>query len=156
MAREHRISPLVVHRLVKKAQQRPKLIDELIAERDRVQMHRVRISAAVTQMNTSDEVIDSVAMATKHIREQHQLEATEREVASMMRDDLGMRYKKIKAASLHANSVKNLVLRQQFGLKLLEQLEEKKTILNVDQSWLGITDFRRQKWCPANGHNSVP
>ena len=37
-----------------------------------------------------------------------------------MREDLGMRYRKIKPVSIHGNSDKNLILRQQFALKLIQ------------------------------------
>ena len=60
-----------------------------------------------------------------------------------MRKDLGMRYKKVKAISVHTNSPKNLVCRQQFALKFLELLMGNKVIINVDETWLGMSDFRR-------------
>ena len=63
-----------------------------------------------------------------------------------MRENLGMRYKKVVPISIHGNSAKNLVLRQQFAIQMLELLLEKKTILNVDESWIGMSDFRRRKW----------
>jgi hypothetical protein len=36
-----------------------------------------------------------------------------------MRQELGMRYRKIKQVSLHSNSEKNLVLRQRWALEFL-------------------------------------
>jgi len=57
-----------------------------------------------------------------------------------------MRYRKIKQISLNANSERNLVLRQQFAQKLIELLHGGKRIINVDQTWLGMSDFRRMKW----------
>ena len=42
-----------------------------------------------------------------------------------MRHDLGMRFKRVKAISIHANSEKNLVLRQQFGLEFLRQWQRR-------------------------------
>ncbi|MCS5543864.1 MAG: hypothetical protein NZ767_03560 [SAR86 cluster bacterium] len=59
----------------------------------------------------------------------------------MMKKRLGMSYRKIKPMSLHANSQKNLVLRQQFALKLIDLMKKGKTILNIDETWLGMTDF---------------
>ena len=73
-----------------------------------------------------------------------------------MREELGMRYKKILSASIHSNSVKNLVLRQQFALEFLNQLQAGKTIINIDETWIGMTDFRRMKWRPHGSSNSVP
>ena len=30
-----------------------------------------------------------------------------------------------------------------------------KTIFNIDETWLGMSDFRRMKWQPRNSKNSV-
>jgi hypothetical protein len=63
-----------------------------------------------------------------------------------MRDDLGLRWRKIKEVSLHENSMKNLVLRQRFAMVLLESAMKKMRIINIDESWLGMEDFRKMKW----------
>ena len=73
------------------------------------------------------------------------MESKQRLIRSVMRDDLDMRYRKVMPVSIHANSPKNLVLRQQFALKYIELLFKGKIILNIDETWLGICDFRRMK-----------
>ena len=56
-----------------------------------------------------------------------------------------------------ANSRRNLILRQQFALSLLNNLRGKyTTVINVDETWLGMTDFRRMKWQEKGTTNSVP
>ena len=67
-------------------------------------------------------------------------------VRSVMREELGMRFRKIKTVSLHSNSEKNLVLRQRWALEFLAQARKKKVFLNIDETWLGMSDFRRMKW----------
>ena len=57
-----------------------------------------------------------------------------------------MRFRKIKTVSLHSNSEKNLVLQQRWALEFLGLLRKKKIFLNVDETWLGMSDFRRMKW----------
>ena len=74
-----------------------------------------------------------------------------------MKQELGMSYKRISAVSWKANSPRNLILRQQFALSLLSSLRSKyTTIINVDETWLGMTDFRRMKWQEKGQSNSVP
>ena len=51
-----------------------------------------------------------------------------------MREELGMRYRKISSVSIRTNSQKNLVLRQQFALNFLGLLKEKKVFLNIDET----------------------
>ena len=55
-----------------------------------------------------------------------------REMASIMKKELGMSFRKIKEISKHSNSEKNHVLRQQFALILIKFLKEGKRIINVD------------------------
>jgi hypothetical protein len=74
-----------------------------------------------------------------------------------MKQELGMKYKKIAPISWKANSPRNLILRQQFALSLLTALRGKyTTVINVDETWLGMTDFRRMKWRERGDSNSVP
>ena len=72
-----------------------------------------------------------------------------------MREDLLMRYKKIVPISPNTNSERNLVLRQQFGLHLIKLLSEGKRIINFDETWLGMCDFRFMRWCHKDKTNSL-
>ena len=65
-----------------------------------------------------------------------------------------MSFKKITRISVHANSTKNLILRQQFAVEFIKLLVAGKTILNLDESWLGMTDFMRMKWMKRGSSNS--
>ena len=66
-----------------------------------------------------------------------------------------MRYKRVHGVSWQSNSDKNLILRQQFAQTFLKIDLAKKTIINVDETWLGMTDFRRRKWTFLNRPDSV-
>ena len=83
-------------------------------------------------------------------------EITEREICQVMSQDLGMSYRKVNGISLNANIERSLVLRQRFALEMLKLLEQKKVVLNVDETWLGMSDFRRMKWRVKGTTNSVP
>jgi hypothetical protein len=77
-------------------------------------------------------------------------------VRSVMSGEMGMRYRKITRISWMQNSMTNLVLRQQWALKFLEVMKQKRIVINVDESWLAETDFRRMKWQAPNTTNSIP
>ena len=74
----------------------------------------------------------------------------------IMKKELDLRYKRIKEISWQGNSDKNKVLRQQFAKILLEIDFKKTALLNVDETFLATTDFRRYKWCRSGDTNSVP
>jgi len=73
-------------------------------------------------MTQQDTFIDSAAAVQKVLLEEHQMEKKQSLIRSVMRDDLDMRFRKVLPVSIHANSWKNLVLRQQFALKYIELL----------------------------------
>ena len=72
-----------------------------------------------------------------------------------MREDCEMSYRSIKRISIHGNSPKNLVLRQQFAIEMLKVSNEGKVLLCIDETWLGMSDFRRMKWRVKGTTNSV-
>jgi hypothetical protein len=81
---------------------------------------------------------------------------SEQLVRSVMKEELGMSYRKIKTGSLHSNSEKNLVLRQRWTLEFLAQARKKKVFINIDETWIGMSDFRKMKWQVPGTTNSVP
>ena len=66
-----------------------------------------------------------------------------------------MRYRKIKDVAVYSNSEKNLILRQRWALEFLSLCWRKKVFLNIDETWLGMSDFRRRKWQVPGTTNSV-
>jgi hypothetical protein len=74
----------------------------------------------------------------------------------VLRQKLGLRFKRIKKIPFRGYSEKNLVLRQQFAMKLLELLESGKRLLNIDESWMTSTNFKRSKWREHGTTNSMP
>jgi hypothetical protein len=106
-------------------------------------------------MIDSGEIIDSVASVSKRVIDQDNDDTKPYLIARIMREDLGLRWRKVKDVSLNENSVKNLVLRQRFAMKLLEAVKTKTRIINIDESWLGMEDFRHQKWRVPGTTNSI-
>ena len=64
-------------------------------------------------------IVDSAKAVAESISTDDRKPVSETMVRSVLRDDLGMKYRKIKTVSLHSNSEKNLVLRQRWALEFL-------------------------------------
>ena len=73
-----------------------------------------------------------------------------------MKEEFNMSYRKLKQVSIHCNSEKNKILRQQFAIEMIKQTMDNKILLNVDETWLGMSDFRRMKWRVKGSTNYVP
>ena len=156
IAKEHRISPQYVGYLAKKAEKSSRFIDELRSERDKKEDQRQQIAEKIVEMNKKDEFIDSAAHVQKVLKLGDSGPPKTCLIRSVLKKDLGMRYKKVSPIAWTANSFRNLILRQQFALAFLEIDLTKKVVLNVDETWIGMSDFRRRKWCQHRHTNSVP
>ena len=62
-------------------------------------------------LNESKTIIDSAKSIVDKLDGLAEAPVTEKLVRSVMKEELGMRYRRIKTVSLHSNSEKNLVLR---------------------------------------------
>ena len=97
-------------------------------------------------MNHENEFIDSVESLRKQMAERHQIIVGDYIVRQVLRQDLKMSFRKVKPVSWTENSPKSKIIRQQFALRFMDIDFEKKTIINVDETWLSMSDFRRRKW----------
>jgi hypothetical protein len=92
-----------------------------------------------------EQIMDAIGLEVKAPR-----------LLKILHKDLGMKYKRIVATSWQGNSIKNLLMRQQFAKEFLKIDLSKKLIINIDETWLGMTDMRRMKWTYTGRPNSVP
>ena len=53
-----------------------------------------------------------------------------------------MRYKKVQRVAFLGNSNRSLFLRKKCAQKMLSILNEGKTVVNIDESWLSESDFK--------------
>ena len=105
----------------------------------------------------SDNVhIDSARTIQKRIKQVTQEEISIKRIQNVMTKEMDMHYSKMKNISLHANSHTNLILRQRYAIKLLELSKKKTIIVNIDETWLDASDYRRFRWKPKHYSNSNP
>ena len=111
-----------VCQLVTKAKKNKKFLSELLSLEDAASAYRQKITEVVEGLNQQHAFIDSASSVQKILLEEHQVKSKGWEVLDVMRQELDMRFKKVKPVSIHANSKKNLVLRQQFALRYIRLL----------------------------------
>ena len=68
-----------------------------------------------------------------------------------MKEDCHLSFLKVKKLNPQANADSNLVLRFQYALKLIELLEKKKRIINIDETWINETSHIRRAWSSRDG-----
>jgi hypothetical protein len=139
-----------------KVTKNPQHLRSLWTEHQRKQTAKGEVMEAVQDIFDSVELVDSVAFVKEQLGEQHGIEIDYHRLKKIMKEELDLRYKKISPISWQGNSDRNKILRQQFAQTLLEVDISKKTIINIDESWLGKSDFRRFSWSLRGVTNSVP
>ncbi len=72
----------------------------------------------------------------------------------IMKDRLRLSYRKIKRVQIPGNSERCLVLRHLYARKMLKLLQDEFEIVNIDESWLPVSDFNAYSWKPVGERNS--
>ncbi len=86
--------------------------------------------------------ISSAKLVVEEVRSRLSIDVTTSYVLEQMHD-LELKYSKVKHISMQGNSAISLVLRQQWAMAFLEQDFRAKNVINIDETWLGMCDFRR-------------
>ena len=103
-------------------------------------------------MDTTNNLIDqkklinSAYQVKKDVEDRHGVMISKTRVKRVLKQNKAFHFKRVKKVPLHANSLRNQHMRQQFSLKMLELLVEGKRILNVDETWFGESCYVRTGW----------
>ena len=81
---------------------------------------------------SNNDVIDSVQSVTQEINNITGSNHPTSIVRHVMKYGLGMSFSKVKEISTNENSIRSLILRQQFAIKYLENAQRRQRIINVD------------------------
>jgi len=106
-------------------------------------------------MYQKEEYFSSVKHIQQKLQDDYGIAMKTHKLMHLLHHHLGMRYKRVHSVSWTANQPKNLILRQQFANALLKLDWHSKTIINIDETWLGMSDFRRMKWTFTDRPDSV-
>ena len=62
-----------------------------------------------------------------------------RVLTGYLKEEMGLRYRKLQKVAIQANSQRNLILRQQYALTMLPLLQTSARIINIDETWISTT-----------------
>ena len=155
-ARKHRVTPALVSCLVSKAKKCPSFFDQLRQKEEKREMQSRLVKVLALKDIQAGKPIEKAADIKAKVAAEFEVEVPLKRVCQIFRQEMGLKYKMIKNIAWQGNSERNMVLRQQFAIRMLALLQQGKRIINVDESWLSHTDFRRRKWKAHGMTNSVP
>jgi len=155
VAKEYRIAATYVSTIVTKVKKKPSLLADLDDAVVFGEQMDQKVADAVVDMYKKNEYFNSVKYIQEKLKEDYDLEIKSWKLMHLLHHNMGMRFKKTKGISWQANDPKNLMCRHQFAQEFLKLDLYSKVILNVDETWLGMTDFRRRKWTFTHFQDSV-
>ena len=86
--------------------------------------------------------IDSVEMVHKYLIAEHDVHCKISELRKLMKNEMSLSYRKVSVVPIQANMERNRVIRQQFAMIMIDLLLRKKRVVAVDETFLGMSDFR--------------
>ena len=92
----------------------------------------------------------------KKLCDETELDYSVTTLRKIMRRELRLRFKKIKPLVSQTNRLRCLLCRQQYAMTMLEALASGKRVINVDESWLSSTVFKRYSWAKKGRSNVRP
>ena len=113
------------------------------------------VEEVVRQMQAEKKTIVNVGMIVKELKSRKGIDESRSKVSSILRKELGFSYRGTKKVPVQCNSARCLILRQQFALELLQLLQNKKRVINFDETWLNESSFIRKAWAPKNTSASM-
>ena len=134
IAKEYRVTRARISQIVRKVQADNDVLEEMraadVAKSDRRATIRQVIERMVQQSDHVGAAID-VCWVLQH---ELGLDVKRWEVYRVLKQDLGMSYRRIVQNAAMGNSVRNLVLRQQWALQYFRLAAEGKQFMNIDET----------------------
>ena len=142
----YQVKPATVRYLASKVEKRQNVLEELQAAEVRQNSKRVAIQDAAIKMDKTTDGILKAQDVIDEVKQTSQMEVNSSLVRKTMRDDLQLRYKPLKRIAFRANSASSLILRKLYAEKLIELMLKGKIVINVDETWINLKNYRRRRW----------
>ena len=132
VAKEYRVSMSTISQLMKKAHKDRYFVRDLANKKQERERARERVAGAVQDMLDQDLHLSSVQSIREHLKEVKDIDVKDWILKDIMKNELELRYQRIKQLSWQGNSDKNKILRAAYSFRLLNVDLNQKVLLNVD------------------------
>lgn len=156
VAAQYRVSPALVGRLVRQQRKDPFILSKKLGRQHRQQILVEAVELVVAEMMRTREAIENAETVRARVRTSHGLDVSVALARDVMKRQLRMSYRMAKKVPRQGNTERCLVLRQQYALTILPLLEQRRRVINVDETWLNDTTFYRRLWYPKHEACTMP
>ena len=145
-AARNNVKPTLVQ-AVMSASKRDESFLEKASEREtqRRKKLRVVINDCYQRLGSADG-LDRAEQVRQSVLASHDIKVSRQYVSSVLRHDIGARYKRLRKVPFLGNTDRCLILRAHFSKFLLGQLASGARIINLDQTWINDLNYTRRKW----------
>lgn len=150
IAEEFRVSTGLVGRIVRMA--KTGHFAKLVAEVEIFANVGKMIGKTCKRLLETDGALSSVASVRDRVQARLPHRISLKRVSRVMRDNLGLKFKKAKSIAARTNCVSCLYQRQVFAKKLIDEMMTGKRVINIDEASLSEARFVRKAW----GHRNLP
>ena len=154
IASKHKISTALAGRIIR-ASRKDK---DFIKKRQHKEHEDIELRTAIKQLisdwDEDENGMLSLGRLQKKLKEETEIICSVTTVRKIMRNELGLRYKKVKQLAPQTNKLKNVLCRMRYAMTMLEVLACGMRVINVDESWLNSMAFKRHAWMKAGKGNA--
>ena len=153
-ARKHQISPRLVQSLASALKKDPEFLQRARKkEMKGRQKLRAVITEALKHLNSKAGLFKA-KQVSESVLEEHGIVVSNQYVCSVLRNDIGARFKLIRKIPYLGNHNRCLQLRQLYAKFMLRKLAAGVRVINVDQTWINDMFLTRRKWRMRGATNS--
>jgi hypothetical protein len=122
VSRRFRITKALVGSLIQKVKKNPRYLEEIGSKEEQRATNLEIVAKETKSLLDRNIAIMKASQVTSWVNFQNDIKLTDALVRGVFKDEFGLRYKKVSIIANKSNSERSLVLRQRFGMRLLELL----------------------------------
>ena len=126
----------------------------MMDKRDQIINKKETVQEVIKELLDEMTFIQNIQQVRDEVQRRHNMDVSVPVVREQFKE-MRISYKKVKQVSMQTNSDKSLVLRQRWAMSILELPWRHTNLIGIDETWLGMSEFRRMHWRPMDRNWSV-
>ena len=154
IASKHNISTALAGRIIRSSKKKKDFIRLRKQKEEDNEEKKAAVKQAIGDWEEDDDGLLTLNKLRIKLQWRNDMFISVTTLRKIMRNDLGLRFKKIKQLAPQTNKLKNVVCRQRYALTMLCALDGGMRVINVDESWLNSMAFKRHAWMKKGKGNA--
>ena len=146
IAAKHRIKESQVRDILSYLRSNPRVLGHRMAQQNLISLEALVTGNVVRQMQRRGERLTGASLLSGPVSAALGREVQPWRIRRAMKGTLGLRYRRQALHTTQVNTVRCLVQRQRYAMAMLPILEERRRVINVDESWLNWTNQTTRAW----------